>query len=72
MIETIHTIEKTTTTEKVAYQFDVDKYNNDQIKIIPHLTCLELEVGGETLINIGLSAYAKICVKIVIDVNNAP
>ncbi len=72
MIETGHIIEKTLNTTKVCYQFDVDINDSDVLSIHSYNTFVSIEDSNSQIINIGISQYAKIRLKVTIDVDNAP
>lgn len=62
-------------TTKAVYEFEMSNKkgaDEERVKVECYQTQVTLQDADEQLINIGLSKYAKICVTVCIDVDNAP
>lgn len=67
-------IEETGETRKATFEFEMfnGKHDDDRVKVECYQTQITLADAEETLINLGLSKYAKVHVTVTIDVDNAP
>lgn len=51
------------------YEYDVEINDDDVIKVTSYNTYIELEVGGETVHNIGITEKSKIKVKVIVNID---